>query len=137
MSLVGDKAFIARLRRAAKVASAMNEWANESAEIIAQEARSLVDEGGIPSPNHIPSDPGQSPNTDSGKMVAHINAEDLPETGQAAVISDAMSDSWYSYALIEFGNSRVAERPYMRPATSNKRKVVLANARTAVNKVIR
>lgn len=132
MSVTGDIKFIARLRRAAKVASAMDQWANEAAEVIAKEARDLIDEGGFPDPNHVVSVGGATPNTNTGNLVAHTNAEDLPEIGQAAVISDAE----YS-RFLEFGTERMIERPFMRVATSNKRKAVLANARTAINKVIR
>lgn len=132
MSVTGDVQFIARLRRAAKVGPAVDRWANESAEIIAQEARDLIDEGGFPDPNHVVSVGGATPNTNTGNLVAHTNAEDLPEAGQAAVISDAE----YS-RFLEFGTERMTERPFMRVATANKRKAVLANARTAINKTTR
>lgn len=116
----------------------MDEWANEAAEVIAKEARDLIDEGGIPSPNHIVSQPFASPNTDTGNLVAHTNAEKLPEQGHAAVISDATSDDGYSYSQgLEFGNSRMFERPFLRPATANKRKFVLTLARNAVNRSTR
>ncbi len=132
MGVTGDAAFIRRLRKAAAVGPAMDRWANESAEIIAKEARDLIDEGGIPSPNHVVSAPGAAPNRDSGYLTSRTNAEDLPEQGQAAVISDAE----YSRYL-EFGTENMAERPFMRLATSNKRKTVLANARDAINSVTR
>jgi len=127
--VTGDVKFIARLRKAASVGRAMDTWAMEGAEVIAQEARDLVDEGGFPRPNHIVSEPGQAPNTDTGNLVAHTNAEDLPEVGQAAVISDAE----YSRVL-EFGGRNVYERPFMRPATANKRRLVVQLAKVAVNK---
>lgn len=138
MPIKGDDKLLARLKRAKGVGPAMDRWANESAEIIAKEARDLVDEGGIPSPNHIPSKPGQPPNTDSGRLVANTVAVDLPEQGHAAAISHALSDDGYSYSLgLEFGNSRVAERPFMRPATASKRKSILDNARRAVDGVVK
>jgi len=130
MPVTGDAKFIARLRKAARVEQALDKWANDSAEVIAVEARALIDEGGIPSPNHIVSAPGEPPNRDTGLLTSRTNAEDLPEPGQAAVISDAE----YS-AFLEYGTSRMAERPFMRVAASNKRKAVLEAARTAINRV--
>lgn len=133
-ALTGDKNWLAHLRRAANLDKQVDAWAMEGAEVIAAEARALVDEGGIPSPNHIVSNPGDAPNTDSGNLVAHTNAEKLPEIGQAAVISDATNDG-YSYSLgLEFGNSRVYERPFLRPATANRRKHVLTLAKNAVDR---
>jgi hypothetical protein len=138
MPIKGDDKLLARLKRARGIGPAMDRWANESAEIIAKEARDLVDEGGIPSPNHIPSRPGQPPNTDSGRLAENTVAVDLPEQGHAAAISHALSDDGYSYSLgLEFGNTRVAERPFMRPATANKRKSILDNARKAVDGVVK
>lgn len=138
MPISGDDKLLARLRRAGRVGQAMDKWANQSAEVIAKEARDLVDEGGIPSPNHVPSKPGQPPNTDTGNLAANTVAVDLPDLGNAAAISHALSYDGYSYSLgLEFGNSRVAERPFMRPATSNKRKAILDAARKAVDEVVK
>lgn len=130
----GDK-WLARLRRAKRVDDALDQWAMEGAEVVAAEARDLVNEGGIPSPNHVVSNPGSPPNTDTGNLVAHTNAEDLPEKGQAAVVSDAMNDGYCYSTGLEFGTSRMAERPFLRPATANKRQHVVTLARNAVNRV--
>lgn len=112
----------------------MDEWANGSAEIIAQEARDLLDEGAVSGAQHKPSVAPLPPNTDTGNLKARTNAEDLPEIGQAAAISDAE----YSLAQ-EYGYApgNLPERPFMRVATANKRKTILANARTAINKSTR
>lgn len=137
MPLTGDDKWLARIRRAANVSRAADEWAMEAAELVAAEARRLVDEGGYTAP-HIPSSPGQAPNSDTGNLVANTNAEKLPAVGQAVVISHATSDSGYSYSLgLEFGNSRIYERPFMRPATANKRQHAVTLARNAVDKLNR
>jgi len=129
MAISGDKEFIARLRKAASVGRAMDAWAMEGAEVIAQEAKDLLDEGGIPSPNHIVSAPGQPANSDTRDMANATNAQDLPAIGQAAVISDS------DHSLpIEFGTENMVERPVLRPATANKRRLVVQLAKVAVNK---
>lgn len=134
MGVVGDTKFIARLRRAAKVGPAVDRWANESAEIIAQEARDLLDEGAVSGSQHKPSVAPLPPNTDTGNLKAHTNAEDLPEIGHAAAISDAEYSLSQEYG---YAPNNLPERPFMRVATANKRKLLLQNARTAINKTTR
>ena len=129
VGVTGDAAFIERLRKSARVSTVMDKWALDSARIIAQEAKDLLDEGGIPSPNHVVSAPGKPANSDSREMANATNAFDLPDIGQAAVISDS------DHSLpIEFGTKNMVERPVLRPATANKRKVVVALARDVINK---
>lgn len=134
MPISGDVKFLARLKRAAKLDREIDTWALEGAEVIAAEARALIDDGGIPSPNHIVSSPGSPPNRDSGELSSRTNAEKLPEIGQAAVISDAMNDGYCYSTALEFGTSKMYERPFMRPATANKRQHVVTLARNAVNR---
>lgn len=130
MPVNGGDRWLARLRRAKRVADALDRWAMEGAEVVAAEARDLVNEGGIPPPNHVVSNPYEPPNTEYGDLVAHTNAVDLPEKGTAA----AISDSDHSLPL-ELGTSKMFERPFMRPATANKRQHVVTLARNAVNRV--
>lgn len=132
MPLQGDRAWLARLRRAADVADVMSQWAMDGAETIAQEARDLVNEGGIPSPNHVVSDPYETPNTDSGNLVRHINAIELPNPLEAAAISDAEYSLW-----LELGTSKMLERPHMRVASANKKQAVLKDAVKKISKKIK
>lgn len=132
MPVSGVERLVGRLRRVSNVGAAMDKWANDGAATVAQEARDLVNEGGIPSPNHVVSRPGQPPNTDTGYLQSRIQPQDLPDVGHAAAISDA------EYALaLEFGTQIMVERPYMRVAASNKRKALLDAARKAVGGVVR
>jgi HK97 gp10 family phage protein len=55
-----------------------------------------------------------------------------PQTGPLSV--EVSSNAEYAAAL-EFGTSKMAERPYMRPATQRKRAAVVAKVRAAVNEV--
>lgn len=124
----GDK-WLARLRRAKRVDDALDQWAMEGAEVVAAEQVRLADDGGYKIP-HVVSLPGQSPNSETGDLVANIRAEKLPDAGQAAAISSS------DHALpLEFGTSNMYERPLARPATANKRQHVVTLARNAVNRV--
>lgn len=129
MGLTGDKEWLARLRHVADVESVMSDWANDGAETIAQEARDLVNEGGIPSPNHIVSEPYGPPNTDTGNLVNHINAVELPIPLEAAAISDAEYSLW-----LEFGTKKMLERPHMRIASANKKGALLKDAAARIRK---
>ena len=132
MGVIGGDKWLKRLRNAAKVERTMDQWANESAAELAQEARILVDTDGIPSPNHIVSAPGNPPNSDSGALSASIQPVDLPEPGHAAI---SVGEEYGLY--LELGTSRMAERPFMRPATAIMRKPLLIDAARRVRDVIR
>lgn len=124
----GDK-WLSRLNRMRDLDKVADEWAYASAADVALEARNLVNENGVPSPNHVVSDPYSPPNTDSGHLQSLIQPVELAGTGHAAAISSA------EYALaLEFGTTRMIERPYMRVASANRRKAVLEDAANRLRK---
>ena len=81
--------------------------------------------------NHVPSAPGEPPNYDSGVLSNNI---ETTQTGPLRV--EVSSNAPYSAAL-EYGTSRMAERPYMRPAVAKRRKEVTHLVRQAVSSVVR
>lgn len=96
-------------------------------ELIRAEAAHLITQGAVSGKNHVPSQPGQPPNEDTGVLRTHI------ETAQLAPLHvEVSSNAPYAVAL-ETGTSRMAERPYMGPAARNKRKEVVALVQRAVN----
>jgi HK97 gp10 family phage protein len=96
-------------------------------EIIRAEAAHLITEGAVSGKNHVPSLPGQPPNEDTGTLRSNI------ETTQVAPLRvEVSSNAPYAVAL-ETGTSKMAERPYMAPATEHKRKEVIDLVRGAVN----
>ena len=100
-------------------------------EIIRAEAAHLITEGAVSGKNHVPSAPGDPPNEDTGVLRTNI------ETTQTAPLRvEVSSNAPYAVAL-EFGTSKMAERPYMRPATRAKRKEVVDLVRLAVNKAVK
>jgi HK97 gp10 family phage protein len=96
-------------------------------EEIRAEASNLITEGAVSGRNHIPSLPGEPPNEDTGTLRTHI------ETTQIAPLKVEVSSNAPYAAILEFGSSRISERPYMRPATARKRNAVVALVRRAVN----
>jgi HK97 gp10 family phage protein len=100
-------------------------------EMIRAEAAHLITEGAVSGKNHVPSLPGQPPNEDTGTLRSHI------ETAQIAPLQvEVSSNAPYAVAL-EAGTSKMSERPYMGPATRNKRKEVVALVEQAVNRAVK
>lgn len=126
----GPLARLARIR--ARIPNELDEWAVEGATEIMEEARFLIRDGAIPPPNHVPSLPGQPAKEEYGDLARDMTVESAPEPGAAYFI--AYSDH---AAHTEFGTSKMAERPWARPAAANKRQHVLTLARNAVNRAIK
>lgn len=100
-------------------------------ERIQVEAQLSITRGAVSGKNHVPSLPGEPPNADTHRLSDNIETLQ-PEPLRVEVSSNAP----YAVAL-EFGTSKMAERPYMRPATEKKRKEVVQLVRRAVDHAIR
>jgi hypothetical protein len=98
-------------------------------EEIRAEAVHSITEGSVSGASHVPSLPGEPPNNDTGVLVSHIEVTQ-PAPLRVLVTSEA------DYAVpLETGTSKMAARPYMRPATQRKRKRVVELVQQAVNEV--
>ncbi len=80
--------------------------------LLQSEAQGLITEGSVSGKNHVPSKPGEPPNNDLGQLMRGIIVEQARDDPFAV---DVKATAPYSAAL-EFGTSKIAERPYMRPA---------------------
>ena len=109
---------LARLNPAL-VTPALSASLEGSAEIIAHFAAESIRDGGISGAGHIVSAPGETPNADTHDLDRSIHAGELIDTGdqiQTSVIADS------DHALyLELGTSRMAERPFLRPAVAQNR----------------
>lgn len=97
------------------------------------DAEHSITAGSISGAGHIPSRPGEPPNADTrlldGSIETSVRAQ-MPPT--VAVESKA------PYAgFLEYGTSRMAPRPYMRPATERNRDEVTRLVGEAVNIVVK
>jgi hypothetical protein len=97
------------------------------AQQIQSEAQHLITEGSVSGKNHVPSLPGEPPNNDTGILKSNIEAVQT-----APLRSEVSSNAPYAVPL-EKGTSKMAARPYMGPATRNKRKEIVAKVVEAVN----
>lgn len=99
--------------------------------LIQIEAQRSITEGAISGKGHIPSKPGEPPKRDTGVLDTNIETV-LVEPLKVEVSSNA------PYAApLEFGTSKMAERPYMRPAVAKKREEVVKLVGGAVDVVIK
>lgn len=121
-----------RLRKMVREAAPATARALYSAgQLIELDAERSITAGSVSGANHVPSAPGQPPNADTRFLDSNIETE-IGGPGLVTVTSKAN----YSAAL-EFGTSKMAARPFMRPATERNRAKVVELVGDAVNITIR
>ena len=103
----------------------------EAGQLIELDAERSITAGSVSGANHVPSAPGQPPNADTRFLDSNIETE-IGGPGLVTVTSKAP----YSAAL-EYGTSRIAPRPFMRPATERNRRKVVELVGDAVNITVR
>jgi HK97 gp10 family phage protein len=94
--------------------------------IVENHAKGSIMAGSVSGKGHVPSKPGEPPNNDT--RVLHDNIEVVQASPLRVIVS---SNAPYAAAL-EFGTSKMAARPYFRPAmqeTEAERTEVLAEVR--------
>jgi HK97 gp10 family phage protein len=83
--------------------------------MIEAEAEVSITAGSVSGKGHVPSAPGQPPNADTRQLDTSI---ETIKKSELAV--DVISNAPYS-ADLEYGTSKMAARPFMRPATEKSR----------------
>lgn len=99
-------------------------------ELIQTAAQISITTGAVSGKGHVASLPGQTPNNDSGVLAGAIETND---TGRLEVT--VSSNAEYSVPL-EFGTSKMAARPFLRPARDKKRAEVKATIARAVDHIL-
>ena len=100
-------------------------------ETIQVEAQISITAGAVSGSAHVPSRPGEPPNADT-----HLLSDNIETVQPEPLRVEVSSNAPYAVAL-EFGTSKMAERPYMRPAVAKTRKEVTDLIRGAMNRVLR
>jgi HK97 gp10 family phage protein len=95
------------------------------------EAQISITTGATSGKNHTPSAPGEAPNADTHRLADNI------ETVQPSPLKVEVSSNAPYSAALEFGTSKMEERPFMRPATAKKRGEATKLVRDTINHVIR
>ncbi|MBV2144234.1 hypothetical protein KUG47_12090 [Falsochrobactrum sp. TDYN1] len=118
------------MRKAAKQITGALYSAGQDIELSAEHS---ITQGAISGKGHVPSTPGQPPNADTHHLDTNIETTVHAHNPPTVHIT---SHADYSAAL-EFGTSKMAERPFMRPATEKNRKKVSSKVADAVRVTIR
>lgn len=111
--------------------SAMGRALYVGSDKIRVEARRLIADGAIQGKGHIPSKPGEPPNWDTGQL-----ANEITNTKTGPLSAETRSSAPYASDL-EYGTSKMAERPYMHPATENMRDDIAKDVGGAYFNIIR
>lgn len=102
-----------------------------AADQVRAEAHVLIAQGSVQGAGHVPSKPGEPPNLDTGLLTSKTTAR---RTAPLKAVAESAAP--YSVAL-EMGTSKMAERPFMRPAARTVRQQYAINIRAGVNRVNR
>lgn len=97
------------------------------------EAERSITAGSVSGANHVPSLPGQPPNADTRYLDSNIETTIEAQNPPTVHVT---SHAPYS-AFLEFGTSKMAERPFMRPAVAKKRPRIAKNVEIQVSKLNR
>lgn len=117
------------LKTAGEVARALYAGGQE----IELEAETSITTGSISGAGHVPSAPGEPPNADTRLLDTSI--ETTLESVDPPLVH-VTSNAPYSAAL-EYGTSKMAERPFMRPALKKKKARVVALVAAAMKRASR
>ncbi|MES2289300.1 MAG: HK97 gp10 family phage protein [Pseudomonadota bacterium] len=133
MAMRGAAEHIARLKRLTSPEATRQIGAAlyAGADRIKAKAQYLITEGSVSGKNHVPSNPGEPPNNDTGVLKNNIEAV-LKEP----LVAEISSNAPYA-APLEFGSSKMAARPYMVPARDAERAAVQELVTQAVNHVVK
>lgn len=127
--VTGDKAHSARLKRMASEAERIVVQALYAAgQEIEIEAERSITEGSVSGKHHVPSLPGQPPKADTRLLDTSIETAIVSHQPPLVTVT---SNAPYSAAL-EYGTSKMAERPFMRPATAKKKGAAAALVRRGI-----
>lgn len=133
MPLIGADRHIRRLKKLASAATTkrLGRVLFVGADMIKADAQHSITEGAVSGKGHVPSKPGEPPNEDTGVLRTNIETS-MP----APLVAQVSSNAPYA-ADMEFGNSRVAERPHMRPARDRNKKKIRDLFATEMNRIVK
>lgn len=133
MTLKGADKHVARLKRMQQGARILTGKLYAAGQEIELEAERSIVQGSISGKGHVASAPGEPPNADTRdldtKIETHIVTQSPPTVKVTAYSSHAV--------FLEYGTSKMEERPFMRPAVAKKRVRAAELVRDGVNITIK
>jgi len=110
----------------------------DTAKELEEDIRFSLNDGSISGPGHIPSLPGEPPNTDTHDLEQSIHVTELVEVADylQTTVSEGGAQAPYAPTL-EYGGGNIAERPHMRPAAERARQEHQNRLKQAIEKTAR
>lgn len=117
MAIRGIKAHIARLKalQSPRTDLFIGRALFAAGQLIENEAALSITRGAVSGKGHVPSKPGEAPNSDTHRLDRSIETTQIN-----ALRVKVTANSGYASSL-EFGSSKVAARPFFRPARDKKK----------------
>lgn len=133
MTMKGRKQHSDRLRKMSgpEVVKAASGVLFVGSDMIRAEAFQSISRGSVSGAGHVASAPGEPPNRDLGGLQAG-----LENVMKAPLLAEVSSNAPYA-APLEFGSSRMAARPYMRPARDKKAPEIQRLFVTEIDKLVK
>jgi HK97 gp10 family phage protein len=124
----GIERLIARFDRLSipRIGAALGKALYATADAVAVDAAISITTGAVSGKGHVPSSPGSPPNADTHMLDRSIEAALV-----SPLVATATANAPYAAAL-EYGTSKMAERPYMRPAALKNRDTLRENIAAVV-----
>jgi hypothetical protein len=119
------------VRLSSAMKAALKPVVHAIADQVRADAQVSITTGAVSGKNHVPSLPGEPPNNDEGTLAKGIIVEIVDDL-TARVVSTAAHG-----APLELGTSKMAERPYMRPAGLKNKERGQRQMRAAVEHVLK
>lgn len=131
MTLQGASRHSRRLAALAKNADKISQALFVAADAIKVTARHSITAGSISGKGHVASLPGEPPNRDTGHLDTNI------ESFRTGPLSAAVKSQAEYAAALEYGTSKMAARPYMRPAVKANEAKIKAIAVATVKRMVK
>lgn len=134
MALPGSEKHLARLRRMQSGAPrAVAAALYRAGQLIELDAERSITAGSVSGKGHVVSAPGQPPNADTRDLDSKIDTVLISQNPPTVKVS-----AYSGHAVpLEYGTSKMAARPYMRPAVARNRDDVTRLVQEAVKITIR
>ncbi len=117
MAIRGLKSHLERLQKLQSPATErlIGQALYAAGQLIENEAALSITRGSVSGKGHIASKPGEAPNADTHRLDRSI------ETTRVSPLKVKVTANSGYAASLEFGSSKVAPRPFMRPARDKKK----------------
>lgn len=102
-----------------------------AADYLSTEAALSITNGAVSGKGHVASKPGEPPNADTHTLDRSVHTEKV-----GPLTANSVADAPYAVDL-EMGTSKMAERPYMRPAAQKTRPIAQRLVAEGVKRVAR